>query len=165
MKKSTSVAAGLVAGVALAVAAATYAQPYGGMGQGFGPGMGMGPGHGPMAGVDHAALADARLADMKTLLKINTSQDATWQVFATAARQQAAGMQAMRAQMQDSGLTAPERMAQRTAAMQARSAGMVTMTNAFNALYALLTPEQKAIADQGVGMMGRHGMGYGRRAG
>ena len=35
-----------------------------------------------------------------------------------------------------------------------------TMTDAFGALYAVLTPEQKAIADQNVGMMGRHGAGF-----
>ena len=39
------------------------------------------------------------------------------------------------------------------------------MTNAFGALYAVLTPEQKAIADQNVGMMGHRGMGFGPRAG
>ena len=64
-------------------------------------------------------------------------------------------MQAMRAQMQQDAGTAPERMAQRATAMQQRAAGMATMTNAFGALYAVLTPEQKAIADQNVGMMGQ----------
>ncbi len=49
--------------------------------------------------------------------------------------------------------------------MQQRAAGMATMTNAFNALYAVLTPEQKAIADQNVGMMGGRGMRHGPRAG
>jgi len=43
---------------------------------------------------------------------------------------------------------------------------MATMTNAFGALYAVLTPEQKAIADQNIGMMGHRGMrGFGPRAG
>lgn len=165
MKRIPSVIAGVAAGVALAVAAVTYAQPFGGMGPGFGPGMGMGPGHGPMAGVDPAAMADSRLTDMKAQLKINTSQEAAWQTFAATAKQQAASMQAMRAQVQDSNLTAPERMAQHTTVMQERSAGMATMTTAFNALYAVLTPEQKVIADQNFGMMGHRGMGYGRRAG
>jgi len=70
----------------------------------------------------------------------------------------------MRDQMQQDAGTAPERMAQRTTAMQLRAAGMATMTNAFGALYAVLSPEQKAIADQNVGMMGHRGMGFGRRA-
>jgi Spy/CpxP family protein refolding chaperone len=165
MKRNHSLIAGVVAGVALAVAAATYAQPYGGMGQGYGPGMGMGHGHGPMAGVDPAAMVDARLNDLKTQLKINTSQEAAWQAYATQAKAQAASMQALRAQMQQDAGTAPERMAQRTAAMQQRAAGMATMTNAFGSLYAVLTPEQKAIADQYVGLGGHRGMGFGRRAG
>jgi len=167
MTRTHTLIAGVVAGLALAVAAATYAQPYGGMGLGYGPGMGMGPGYGPMAGVDPAAMADAHLSDLKAQLKINTSQEAAWQAFATQAKAQAASMQAMRAQMQQNTGTAPERMAQRTTAMQQRAAGMATMTNAFGALYAVLTPEQKAIADQNVGMMGHGGMrhGFGARAG
>ena len=50
---------------------------------------------------------------------------------------------------------------------QQRAAGMATMANAFKALYAVLTPEQKAIADQNVAVMGHRGMrhGYGARAG
>ena len=165
MKRIPPLVAGIVAGAALAVAAVTYAQPFGGMGYGMGPGMGMGPGHGPMAGVDPAAMADSRLSDLKSQLKITTAQEAAWQAFANAMKQQASTMQAIRAQMQQSTGTAPERMAQRTAAMQQRSDGMAAVSNAFNALYTALTPEQKAIADQNFGMMGPHGMGYGRRAG
>jgi Spy/CpxP family protein refolding chaperone len=165
MKRTHSLIAGVVAGVALAVAGATYAQPFGGMGYGHGPGMGMGHGHGPMAGVDPAAVADARLSDLKAQLKITTAQEAAWQAFAAEAKQQAASMQAMRAQMQASAGTAPEQMGQRATAMQQRAAGMATMANAFGALYAVLTPEQKAIADQHVGTMGNRGMGFGRRAG
>ncbi len=165
MNRTRTVVTGVVAGIALAVAAATYAQPFGGMGPGFGHGMGMGPGHGPMAGVDPAVRVDYRLSDMKAQLKITSAQEAAWQAFTAAAKEQAAGMQALRAQMQASTGTAPERMAQRTTAMQQRGAAMATMTNAFNALYAVLTPEQKAIADQNFGMMGRRGMRFGPRAG
>jgi len=165
MTRTHTLITGLVAALALAVAAATYAQPFGGMGHGYGPGMGMGPGHGPMAGVDPAAMADAHLSDLKARLKINTSQEAAWQAFATQANAQAASMQAMRAQMQLDTATAPERMAQRATAMQQRAAGMATMTNAFGALYAVLTPEQKVIADQNVGMMSHRGMRFGPRAG
>jgi Spy/CpxP family protein refolding chaperone len=168
MKKLSSVVTGVVAGVALAVAAVTYAQPFGGMGPGFGPGMGMGmgmgPGHGPMAGVDPAAIADSRLSDMKTLLKITPAQETAWAAFAATAKQQAVSMQAARAQMWDSAGTAPDRMAARTQVMQQRAAGMATMTTALNALYAVLTPEQKAIADQNFGMAGHRGLGFARRA-
>ena len=129
MKRIYSVAAGLVAGVALAVAAVTYAQPFGGMGPGAGPGMGpgyahgmgMGPGHGPRANVDPAAFVDSRLADLKTQLKITAEQETAWQAFADTAKQQATGMQAMRAQMLADSGTAPERMAQRASAMQQRA--------------------------------------------
>ena len=165
MKRTHSLIAGVVAGVALAVAAAAYAQPYGGMGYGHGPGMGMGPGHGPMAGFDPAAIADARLSDLKAQLKITAGQEGAWQAFAAEAKVQAASMQAMRAQMQANAGTGPEQMGQRATAMQQRAASMATMANAFGVLYAVLTPEQKAIADQHVGSMGHYGMGFGRRAG
>jgi Spy/CpxP family protein refolding chaperone len=167
MMKLSSVVTGVVAGVALAVAAVTYAQPFGGMGSGYGPGMGMGmgmgPGHGPMAGVDPAALVDSRLSDMKTVLKITPAQETAWQGFAATAKQQAVSMQAARAQMWDSAGTAPDQMALRTQMMQQRIASMATMTTALNALYAVLTPEQKAIADQNFGMAGHHGMPFARR--
>ena len=165
MKKIYGVAAGLVAGVALAVAAVTHAQPFGGMGQGFGHGMGMGPGHGPMANVDPSAMVDSRMANLKTQLKITAEQETAWQAFADAAKQQATGMQAMRAQMQTGSGTAPERMAQRASAMQQRAAGMTTMTKAFDALYGVLTPEQKTIADQHFGTMGPRAMRFGPHAG
>ncbi len=158
MKRIHAVVAGAVAGLALAVAAVTYAQPFGGMGPGHGPGigMGMGPGHGLMAGVDPATVIDSRLSDLKALLKITATQETEWQAFTT---------QAMRAQMQQGTGTAPERMGQHATAMQQRAQAMATMTNAFNALYAVLTPEQKTIADQHFGMMGPHAMRFGARAG
>jgi Spy/CpxP family protein refolding chaperone len=171
MKRTRSLIAGVAAAIALAAATGTYAQPYGGMGHGFGPGMGMdmgmghGHGHGPMAATDPAAMADARLSTLKAQLKITANQEAAWQTFAAQAKQQAATMQAMRAQMLEGTGTAPERMEQHMAAMQQRVAGMATMTSAFGALYAVLTPEQKAIADQNGGMLGHRGMGFGRRFG
>jgi protein CpxP len=165
MKKIHTVVAGVVAGVALAVAAVAYAQPSGGMGHGSGPGMGMGHGHGPMAGGDPSVMVDSHLGDLKAQLKITPAQEAAWQTFTAAAKQQAAGMQAMHAQMQQDSGTAPERMAQRATAMQQRGAAMATMSNAFGSLYATLTPEQKAIADKNFGKMGNRGMGFGRHAG
>jgi LTXXQ motif family protein len=160
MKRINAVIAGVVAGVSLAVAAVTYAQPSGGMGPCSGHQMGMGPGHGPMAGVDPATMIDSHLGDLKAQLKITTAQEAAWQTFTTAAKQQATGMQGMHTQMQQSAGGAPERMAQLTAAMQQRAAGMATMTNALKELYAALTVEQRTIADQHFGMMGG-GMHFG----
>ena len=166
MKRMNVVVAGLVAGISLAVAAFVHAQPFGGMGHGFGPGMSLGPGQGSMAGVDPTGIIDSRLADLKTLLKITTTQEAAWEAFVNAAKQQAAGMQAMRAQMLAGTGTAPERMGQRASAMQQRAQAMATTTGAFDALYAVLTPEQKTVADQHFGMMGHRGMmRFGPRAG
>ena len=167
MKRIHTVVAAVAATLTLAVAAVTYAQPFGGMGPGYGPGMGMGmgPGHGAMAGVDPAAMIDSRLADMKAQLKITSGQESAWQAFTTAAKQQATDMQAMRGQMQQGTGTAPERMAQRATVMQQRAQAMTTMTNAFNGLYAVLTPEQRSLADQHFGMMGPRAMRFGPRAG
>ena len=161
MKRINAVVAGVVAGLSLAVAAVTYAQPSGGMGPCSGHEMGMGPSHGPMAGVDPATMIDSHLGHLKTQLKITTAQEAAWQTFTAAAKQQATGMQTMHTQMQQATGTAPERMAQRTAAMQQRAAGMATMTNALKDLYAALTPEQRTIADQHFSMMGPGGMHFG----
>ena len=164
MKSNRTVIAGIVAGVSLAVAAFAYAQPFAGMGPGFGGGMGMGPGHGPMAGVDPTTVIDSRLSDLKAQLKITTTQEAAWQAFTGAAKQQAASMQALRASMHNGTATAPERMGQSAELMQQRSAAMATMTNAFNALYAVLTPEQKAIIDQHPGPLAHRGMPFARHA-
>ena len=164
MKRINAVVAGIVAGVSLAVAAVAYAQPTGGMGPCSGHGMGMGPGHGPMAGVEPAAMIDSHLGDLKAQLKITTTQEAAWQTFTTAAKQQATGMQAMHSQLQQGTGTAPERMAQLTATMRQRAAGMATMTNALKDLYAALTPEQRTIADQHFSMMGPHAMRSGRHS-
>ncbi|MBK7472671.1 MAG: Spy/CpxP family protein refolding chaperone [Betaproteobacteria bacterium] len=165
MKKIHTVMAAAVAALSIAAATATFAQPFGGPGYGPGAGMGMGMGHrhGPMAGADPSVMVESRLADMKTLLQITAAQESAWQAFTAAARQQAAGMQAMRTQMQQDAGTAPERMAQRSAMMQQRSAAMATMSTAFGALYAVLTPAQKAVADQHGGMMSQRGMRHGPR--
>ena len=169
MKTTRALVAGIVAGVSLAVATFAYAQPFTGMGpgggHGFGPGMGMGPGHGPMAGVDPATNLDSRLGDLKAQLKITSTQEFAWQAFTGAAKQQAASMQALRARMQDGNATASGRMDQRAQLMQERSAAMATMTSAFNALYTVLTPEQRTILDQHPGPMVHRGMPFTGHAG
>ena len=167
MKKYPSIIAGVVAGVALIVAPASYAQPFNGMGQGPGQGMGMGmgPGHGRMGGGDPSAMVESRLTDLKAQLKISAAQEAAWQAYAAQAKQQAAAMQVLRAQMSQGAATAPERMAQQTAMMQQRSSAMAGRNTTFSALYAVLTPEQKAIADKSFGQMGQRGMRFGHHAG
>ncbi len=164
MKRVRSVATGLAAAIAIGLVAVAAAQPYGGpgygmgygmgMGMGPGPGMGMGPGmgprHGALSATDVAALADARLADIKARLGINANQESAWQTYATQFKQQAQQMQAWHAQMWNSSATtsAPDRANQHAQAMQQRAAGMTAMSKALSDLYAVLTPEQKAVADQ-----------------
>jgi len=168
--------------------------PYGAPGAGYGPGagrgaMGYGPGagrggpgmmhRGPGAGrggmwSNPAAAVEGHLAALKVELKITPDQDTAWQAFTTKARQQADTMiarrDARRAQMTSGApaapQSAPERLAQRAEFAKQRIAGMETMAAAAKDLYAVLTPEQKALADQHLarGPMGRggHGMGGGR---
>jgi periplasmic protein CpxP/Spy len=115
-------------------------------GGGYGPGAGFQPGAGP------AANADGRLAVLKDTLKITDSQRAAWDAFAAKAKEQAASMTALRAQMTTSAqASAPDRITQRTELMKQRAASMDAMGTALKDLYAVFTPEQKTIADQQFG--------------
>jgi hypothetical protein len=102
---------------------------------------------------------------MKAQLQITAAQEPAWQAFTAARKQQAAAMQAMHAQMQQDAGNAADRMAQHSAAMQQQGAAMANVSNAFKTLYATLSPEQKAVADQGFGKMGHRGKGGGHRHG
>ena len=94
-----------------------------------------------------------------------TERNTTWQAFADAAKRQATGTQALRAQMQAGSGTAPEHMAQRAWATRQRADAMTAMTKAFETLHGVLTPEQKALADQHFATMGPRGMRFGPHAG
>jgi Spy/CpxP family protein refolding chaperone len=116
------------------------------MARGHGPGAGFQPGAGP------AANADARLGFLKETLKITDSQQAAWDAFAGKAKEQAAAMTAMRTQMAAGAqAAAPDRMIQHTELMKQRTAGMEAISAALKDLYAVLTPEQKALADRHFG--------------
>lgn len=140
---------------------------------GQGPNMGY-QGHGPMGGMigmqgpqgmpghradranfDPAAMIEGRLAYLKSALKITDKQEAAWQAYGAKAKQQGVAMQASRAALsaQNASGSAPERMTQRTAMMKQRIDNMETMNAALKDLYAVLTPEQKTIADQHFGNM------------
>lgn len=165
MKRATKIAIGIGTALSLGLAAAVVnAHPHGygpgwgmeqgGMGYGPGPGMGL-RGHG-----NPAAMADARLAYLKSELKITAGQEPAWKAFADQSKQQAEAMQALRTTMQGSAqATAPERMEQRNQIMRKRQEQMEKSTAAFKDLYAALTPEQKTLADQ------RFGGGPGHRGG
>jgi periplasmic protein CpxP/Spy len=174
MKRMHQLVTGVVATLALGIAAAAYAHPGGGPGfgpgdGGFGPCAGEGPGMGPRSGAmgtrdgtrDPVAFAERRLAHLKAELKITSDQEGAWQAFAAKAKKQGEDMRAIQSKMPQGAATAPERMAQRSEMMKAGLAGMDTMAAALKDLYAVLSPEQKAIADRHFGGMGGHRRGHG----
>ncbi len=130
---------------------------------GAGPGYGMGPGM--MGGWGNV---DDGLAALKAELGITANQEPAWQAFAKNAAQQNENRQAWFAKMQQarSAGSAPELLAQQTELMKQRQAEMAANAAALKDLYAALTPEQKAIADQRFGGFGPgYGAGYGRGSG
>ena len=176
-KIAIGAAAALTLGIgAAAVSAHPYGDgPGWGMGQGYGPGHGPGAGMGPGMGRDMgpgggmgsmgfgpmgfgrgqgygnpSAMAEARSAYLKSELKITSGQESAWQAFAAKAKQQAESMQAAMTKMRDTqtASSAPDRLVQRNEIMKQKLAGMDTMAAASKDLYAVLTSEQKAIADQ-----------------
>jgi len=186
MKRATKLAIGVGAALTVGLAAAVVnAQPFGygpgvgmgpgpgyGMGMAYGPGLGMGRGMGPMGygpgrGIgpqgygNPAAAADARLAYLKSELKITSGQETAWNTFADQAKQQAEAMQAFRTTAQGSTpATAPERLELRNQIMKKQQEQMEKMTASFKDLYAALPPEQKALADQRIGGGPGYGAGF-----
>lgn len=181
MKLSTKIFAGTAAVVALATAGMGWAHPDGmgwgpgqgmgpgyGMGYGMGPGMmgrGMGPGmmgHGPGYGMggwmggSEAGLA-GYLASLKTELKITPEQEAAWGAFEAQARQQFASMQSMHTQMQQmhgpqaADKTPADFAALHEAMFKLRQANAEARAKAVKDLYAVLSTEQKAVADRNLG--------------
>jgi lysyl-tRNA synthetase class I len=127
---------------------------------GYGP---MGRGMGPQAYGNPAAAAEWRLSGLKSELKITAAQESAWKTFSDQAKQQAEAMQALMNTAQSSAqATAPERLELRNQIMKKRQEQMEKGTAAFKELYAVLTPEQKALADQRTGMMGGRGRGFNR---
>lgn len=157
-----------------------YAQGYGmggGHMGGYGPGYGMGgehmggygPGYarGPQAMFNASSgNAEDGLAGLKAELAITAEQDTAWQAFAGNAKQQNESRQAWFAKMHEarSAGSAPELLARQTEFMKQRQVEMEANAAALKNLYATLTPEQKAIADQRFGGNGR-GWTQGTRGG
>lgn len=162
MNRTTQIAIGLGAALTLAFASVPVnAHPHGtgpGWGQGYGMGSAMGSGAGPRG---YGAAAEARLAHLKSELKISSDQENAWKAFADNAKQQAEAMQALRTTMHSStAATAPERMELRNQVMKKRQEQTEKSTGAFKDLYAALTPEQKTIADQRFAGGPGHGRGF-----
>lgn len=193
MKLNYKLIAGAAAALSLALAGAVYAQPGGGMwgmgsgmgmgmGGGMGPGMGMGGGMGPgmghmgygmgawMGSADMASVATARAAELKARLGITPAQETAWKAFETALVQQANTMQAMRTQMhaQTPNQASPgsaDWIAQRDALIKQHDASWAAHSAALKDLYAVLTPDQRALLDRGAMGMGgpRAGRPFGPR--
>lgn len=141
----------------------------GGMGMHGGMGMGKhGGAHGGMGGNMHgggqAGDVATSLAATKTELKITAAQEPAWQAFETVVRQQADARQALRssmqARMQDPAAAAKiDHTAQRETMHKLHETNQAAQEKAREALYAVLSPEQKQLADQRLG--GAHGQGMG----
>lgn len=130
----------------------------------MGPGMmGGGPwgqgfmGQGPGAVMDRQpridAMVEGRLAYLKGELGITDAQAEAWAGYAEAVKARIDLMQGMRQSMFDAMRegTAIERMDVRIANMEAMIEAMKQLRPATETLYAALTDEQKAVADQLIG--------------
>jgi Spy/CpxP family protein refolding chaperone len=170
MKASRQSIPTLIAAVALtAFAGAAQAFPPG-AGPGFGggpcaaigpgPGAGQGRGYGPgPAAGNPAAFVEGRMNQVKAALDIKPEQQAAWDAFVTKAKERASTSLAMRNAMHTATpQTAEEHLALRANFARQRAANMEGMSAALKDLYAVLTPNQKAIADQ---QLARGGMGRG----
>jgi hypothetical protein len=98
---------------------------------------------------------DARLAYMKTALKITPAQESQWAAVEAVVRKQAAAMDAQvqqrRAQPRDANAPRPDaiaRLEQRQQMMTRAAAGLEELLTAAKPLYATFSPDQKKVADE-----------------
>jgi hypothetical protein len=153
MKTRTKIFAAIAAVGIMGVGALAIAQPGGGCdGR-----MGM-----MSARFDPAARADQHLTQLKADLKLTAAQEPLWQTFAEKAKAEAGkGFEAMRENSQDLSLSAPDRMAKRTALMKERVVAMESVNASFRPFYDSLSVDQKRVADIHAARMG-HGGRHGR---
>lgn len=134
-----------------------------------GPGMGMMGGECPTMGMmrrgsmgggmmmgNHSrmgAMVAGRLAYLKSELKITDTQTDAWKGYADAANSRVEMMKGMRQTMMSAmqNGNAVDRMEARIAGMQAMLEAMKAIAPATEALYAVLTDDQKKTADQLIG--------------
>lgn len=111
---------------------------------------------------------EARLAYLKTALKITDAQQTQWDAFADTLRKQARAaderLQARRAQMAEGRKVTPptaiERMEFAKTRLAASSARLDESLAAAKPLYAALSQEQKKIADELMASRGHRGSGH-----
>ena len=156
MKTTGKITLGILAGLGIAASATVLAHEHGPM-MGHNPMMehgtmmGHGPdGCGPMA-MGMAGEPEAHLGKLKTELKLTAEQEPTWQVFEKTVKAQ----QNEHRGKHDMAKGA-DPMQGRIEFMEQRLAGMKTVAKARADLYAVLTPEQKVVADRMM-MNGPHG--------
>jgi hypothetical protein len=109
-------------------------------------GRGFGPGTNPESN------ADARLAYLKSELKISADQDAAWNAYSSAVKEQAARMQAFRTAM-FSAQTPQDRITLHAEHAKQRASGFENLDKGVRELYGVLNAEQKALADLHLGRM------------
>jgi hypothetical protein len=108
---------------------------------------------GPM-GMMHGPMLEGRLAYIKAELAITDAQSTVWNEYVTAVKARAPSMQGMRdtmMQAMQSG-TATARMDAHIKAMETMTEALKALKPATEALYAVLTPDQKQKADKLLGM-------------
>lgn len=112
---------------------------------------GCGQDHGMMdMGMMHGPVLEGRLAYIKAELAITDAQSAAWNAYVSAVKARVSGMQAMHDGMvraMQSG-TAVARMDAHIKGMEAMTESLKAIKPATEALYAVLTPEQKQKADR-----------------
>jgi hypothetical protein len=127
----------------------------GGMGMMGGPNMMgmMGPGMmggGPGIVGAHRYGIEERLTWQKGALKITPDQESAWQAYANTWRKYANALLAQRDAMHSAApATAAERSELHNKLMKERFEQLEAVNAAYKSLYAVLTPEQRAVADQG----------------
>ncbi len=105
-------------------------------------------------------LVDGRIAFLKAELKITSAQEAQWQQFAAAMRQNAQSLDLAIANVRQhraTAMNAVERMEVRGQFAQRRAENQARLLTAFKPLYASLSPEQQQVANA---LMASHAGGH-----
>ena len=147
-------AATLLAGLSLAAMGETLAQFGGGAGSGMGRRGGGSPrdSGGDRSEVTHLSANDQirmQLTDTRLALKLSAEQNAPWQSY----EDKVVGLIAEHAQSTSasSGESAPKQIDRNTELLRSRLAAMQDLSEAARKLYAILSDEQKAVAERMLG--------------
>jgi nicotinic acid phosphoribosyltransferase len=106
-------------------------------------------------GGDMQAMADQRIALLKTRLAITAGQQATWKTYAAALKNNVKGMQTMRHTMNTamSVKTPGERLDAHVAALETRLAALKEVKPALASLYTALSDQQRKKTGNSIGCM------------